>query len=138
MAVGAAYDAVIVGAGAAGCVVARRLAERGGASVLLVEAGPDLRVGPGTMRDGWSISREHDWGTVAEADAVGNKGPIGRVKGVGGTSRVTRFALRGAPEDYAEWVALGAAGWAFEDVLPAFIGLERDLEFGAEPWHGDA
>ncbi len=36
-----AFDVVIVGGGAAGCVVAARLAEQASRSVLLVEAGPD-------------------------------------------------------------------------------------------------
>jgi choline dehydrogenase-like flavoprotein len=38
-----AFDVVIVGGGAAGCVGAARLSESGSRSVLLVEAGPDLR-----------------------------------------------------------------------------------------------
>jgi choline dehydrogenase-like flavoprotein len=37
------FDIVIVGAGAAGCLLARRLSESGDRAVLLREAGPDLR-----------------------------------------------------------------------------------------------
>jgi choline dehydrogenase len=39
----AAVDVVVVGGGAAGCVVAARLAESASRAVLLLEAGPDLR-----------------------------------------------------------------------------------------------
>lgn len=39
-------------------------------------------------------------------------------------------------EDYDDWAAAGCDGWAFEDVLPAFRRLERDLRYGHEPWHG--
>ena len=36
-----AYDVIVVGAGTAGCIIARRYADAG-ASVVLLEAGPDV------------------------------------------------------------------------------------------------
>ena len=67
-----AFDVVVVGGGAAGCVVAARLAESGSRSVLLVEAGPDLRASvPGALRDGWRVPGEPDWGLAAKPDARG-------------------------------------------------------------------
>jgi choline dehydrogenase-like flavoprotein len=63
--------------------------------------------------------------------------PRGRV--VGGSSAVnTCIALRGMHEDYDEWADLGNPEWAWERVLPAFCRLERDLDFGGAPYHGDA
>jgi choline dehydrogenase len=56
---------------------------------------------------------------------------------LGGTSWLTRFALRGSPSDYDEWAAAGNAGWGFDDVLPYFRRLEVDADFPAQPWHGD-
>ena len=50
---------------------------------------------------------------------------------------MTRFTPRGAPADYDGWAALGNAGWGFDDVLPYFIRLESDKDFGDRPWHGD-
>jgi 5-(hydroxymethyl)furfural/furfural oxidase len=44
-------------------------------------------------------------------------------------------AYRGTPDDYAEWEAHGAAGWGWNDVLPFYRKLERDLDFGGE-MHG--
>ena len=93
-----AFDVVIVGGGAAGCVVAARVAESASGSVLLVEAGPDLRAGlPGEFRDGWRLPRGFDWGYASEPDARGVAEDLRRGKLLGGTSWVTRFALRGLP-----------------------------------------
>jgi choline dehydrogenase len=134
-----AFDVVIVGGGAAGCVVAARLAESPSRSVLLVEAGPDLRAGlPAGFSDGWRLPRGFDWGYASEPDARGVAEDLRRGKLVGGTSWLTRFAVRGSPADYDGWAGLGNAGWGFTDVLPYFRRLEADADFGDQPWHGDA
>src|SRR5262249_14845638 len=41
-------------------------------------------------------------------------------------------------EDYDEWASLGNDAWCWDRVLPAFKRLERDLDFGSAPHHGDA
>ena len=129
-------DIAIVGAGAAGCVVARRLAESG-RSVLLLEAGPLVRPESGDpLRDGWVLPRPPDWGFQSEPDTAGATQPLRRGRLTGGTSWLTRFAVRGAASDFDGWAAAGNPGWAFEDVLPAFRRLETDAEFGDRPWHG--
>jgi len=133
------YHVIVVGGGAAGCVVAARLAETGSRSVLLLEAGPDLRASvPDALRDGWRLTPEFDWDYASEPDARGEVEDLRRGKLLGGTSWVTRFALRGSAADYDEWEALGNDGWGFEDVLPYFRRLEADADFGDRPWHGDA
>ena len=53
----------------------------------------------------------------------------------GGSSINGQMANRGAPTDYDEWEARGAAGWNWNDVLPFFRKLERDLDFDG-PYHG--
>jgi choline dehydrogenase len=134
-----AFDVVIVGGGAAGCVVAARLAESPSRSVLLVEAGPDLRAGlPAGFSDGWRLPRGFDWGYVSEPDGRGVAEDLRRGKLVGGTSWLTRFAVRGSPADYDGWAGLGNAGWGFTEVLPYFRQLEADADFGDQPWHGDS
>jgi choline dehydrogenase len=138
MAQNEAVDVVVVGGGAAGCVVAARLSEAKSRSVLLLEAGPDLRSNtPPDLRDGWRITREFDWGLESEPDEAGVVERVRRCRLLGGTSWVTRFAVRGAPADFEEWVDLGNPGWGFEDVLPYFMRLEADVDFGDQPWHGD-
>jgi choline dehydrogenase len=136
------FDIVIVGGGAAGCVVARRLAERGDRSVLLLEAGPDLGAEPPpALRDGWGLPSgpawPYDWGFESEPDAAGATRVLRRGRLLGGTSWLTRFAVRGAAADFDAWAALGNSGWSFDEILPTFRAIETDVEFGDRAWHGD-
>ena len=106
---------------------------------MLIEAGPDLRANPpDDIRDGWRMTRDLDWGFTSEPDERGVVEDLRRGKLVGGTSAVTRFAVRGSPADYDGWAAHGNQGWGFEDVLPYFKRLEADADFGDQPWHGDS
>ena len=136
------WDVVIVGAGAAGAVIAARASEDPHRSVLLIDAGPDYPLAtdlPDDLRDGHDNSYvDHDWGLqYTPAGERTDRFPRGRV--TGGSSAVnTTIALRGIPADYDEWAELGNPEWSWANVLPAFNRLERDLDFGAEPYHGDA
>jgi choline dehydrogenase len=132
------FDIAVVGGGAAGCVIAARLAGFG-RSVVLIEAGPDRRGAvPSDLRDGWHLGQPPDWGFSAEPDERGEAPRLRRSRLLGGTSWLTRFALRGSPADFDGWERLGNPGWNFETILPSFRRLERDLEFGGRAWHGDA
>jgi len=134
-------DVLIVGGGAAGCAMAARVAAAAPAArVVLLEAGPDVRSNPPeAVRDGWGMLRgQLDWGYASEPGWFGDAKKVRRVKALGGTSNITRFAVRGAPADYEEWVGLGNPGWGWDEVLPFFRRVERDLQFGGDAWHGDA
>ncbi|MBX3707967.1 MAG: FAD-dependent oxidoreductase [Pseudomonadales bacterium] len=136
------YDIIVVGAGSAGCAIAARASEHTGHRVLLVEAGPDypdVSATPFDLVNSHNNSyRDHDWG-LSHAPTQGRSVPFPRGRVTGGSSAVnTTIALRGVPEDYDDWAAAGNPEWAWEAVLPAFRRLERDLDFGAEPYHGDA
>jgi choline dehydrogenase len=136
---GEAFDVVVVGAGAAGCAVASRLAESRERSVLLLEAGPDVpQPVPAEWRDGWRLPTLPDWGFESEPDHAGATNKLRRGRLLGGTSWLTRFAVRGAAADFDAWAARGNPGWSFADVLPVFRRLEADAEFGHSEFHGDS
>lgn len=136
------WDLIVVGAGSAGCAIAARASEDPNRRVLLLESGPDypeLASTPFDLVNSHNNSyRAHDWGLdYAPTRERQVAFPRGRV--VGGSSAVnTCIALRSLPEDHDEWVDAGNDEWAWDKVLPAYRRLERDLDFGSAPYHGDA
>jgi choline dehydrogenase len=137
------YDVVVVGAGSSGSVIAARATENPALSVCLLEAGPDY---PLLHETPWDLVNshdnsltDHDWGFSYTPGLPGRSTAFPRGRVTGGSSAVnTTIALRGMPEDYDHWAALGNAEWGWDRVLPAFRRLERDLDFGDQPYHGDA
>jgi 4-pyridoxate dehydrogenase len=136
-------DYVIVGAGSAGCTLARRLTEDAEIRVLLLEAG-------GWDRDPWIKiplgwgrileRRLHDWMyfTEPEPNVNGRRIECARGKVIGGSSSINAMAyVRGNAGDYDRWAAAGLTGWSYADVLPYFRRQES-WEGGAGDYRGDA
>ena len=134
------FDYVVVGAGTAGCVVASRLTEDPGSSVLLLEAGgSDLRPEVETpSRWGELWMTDLDWGYVTQAQPQLHhrliQWPRGKVLG-GSSSLNAMMYVRGNAYDYDHWAALGNVGWGFRDVLPYFKKSEHQ-ERGDSEYHG--
>jgi len=135
------YDYVVVGAGSAGCVLANRLTEDGRHTVLLLEAGPrdsypwiHIPIGYGKTM----FHPVYNWGFYTEPEPGMNNRRVywPRGRGLGGSSSINGLIyVRGQPQDYDGWAALGNRGWGWRDVLPYFRKLERNSR-GASEYHG--
>jgi choline dehydrogenase len=137
-------DYIVAGAGSAGCILARRLADTG-ASVILVEAGgPDrtrLVRQPGMIaifHNVPALKKRLDWGyyTAPQAGALGRRIPQPRGRVLGGSGSINGMVfVRGNRQNYDDWAAAGCPGWSYRDVLPSFKRFE-DWEDGATALRG--
>ena len=134
------YDYIIIGAGSSGCVLANRLSADSTVSVLLIESGPEHRSPLIAMPRGIGKllrpGNPHVWSYQAArgagmADEVWLKG-----KTLGGSSSVNGMVyVRGTPDDYDHWEALGCTGWGWADMGRQFVALE-DHQLGKSQWRG--
>ncbi|MEU5882532.1 FAD-dependent oxidoreductase [Spirillospora sp. NPDC047279] len=137
-------DYVVVGAGSAGCVLAKRLAESG-ASVVLLEAGGSDRTSlvrkPGLIavfHNVPQLKKKLDWGfySAPQEAALGRRIPQTRGKVLGGSGSINGMVfVRGNRRNYDDWAAEGCEGWAYDDVLPSFKRMEN-WEDGANDLRG--
>ena len=135
------FDYIIIGAGSAGCVLAKRLTESGKDRVLLLEAGGSDRSPLIQVPLGYGITYadpKYNWMYMAEPDPAMNHRAIywPRGKVLGGSSSINAMVyMRGQEGDFDDWRDAGNPGWGWADVLPYFKKSE-DHCWGASEHHG--
>jgi choline dehydrogenase-like flavoprotein len=128
------YDFIVCGSGSSGSVVARRLAETGRASVLLLEAGGSDDVPCVSEPGQWpaNLGTERDWGFQAVPNPLlnGRRLPLSMGKVLGGGSSINVMVWsRGHRNDWDYFAdEAGDPGWSYQSVL----GIYRRIE----DWRG--
>lgn len=120
------YDYIVIGSGAAGSVVASRVAAQTGASVCVIEAGGDnrhpfVKIPAGFVKNLGNPARMWQFKSTAGANTGGRGIHLPQGKLMGGSTSINGLIYnRGQAGDFDGWEALGNPGWGYQDVLPYF------------------
>ena len=132
-------DFLIIGGGSAGCIIARRLAEKSGGRIILLEAGKKDEGDPAAV-DLFRLddqTEDYDWGF--KAATLADRKPelnYARARILGGCANHNDCAfLRPPHSDFAEWEKRGAGGWGPADMAPYFHRVMENTNVEEAPHH---
>ncbi|KAJ3664209.1 hypothetical protein Zmor_008396 [Zophobas morio] len=125
------YDFIIVGAGAAGSVIANRLSAKHYKVLLLEAGGPETPYTQIPKLGHFLYNTGYNWGYLTTPQKhicrgmIDNKCDMAAGKALGGSTAINNmYCTRGNREDYNKWAAMGNHGWSYDDLLPYFKKLE--------------
>lgn len=134
-------DYIIVGAGSAGNVIARRLLDAGKRVAVLEAGGQDTNPDIAhlyTLGMLWHSEQDWDYYTTEQPGASNRRIHLPRGKVLGGSHALNATIwVRGDKTDYANWEKEGCAGWGWDDVLPVYKKIEN-FDGGASETRGDS
>ncbi|KAJ3969554.1 GMC oxidoreductase [Lentinula raphanica] len=132
------YHYIVVGGGTAGCVLASRLSEDPGTTVLLLERGPVVhswvsRVPLISSNFQDQKAPVYKWQSTPMQGLGGKCLGLAAGKALGGTTKVNGLIYsRSTPGEYNAWQEVGHKNWSWEDVQPYFRKSERTLSHGPD------
>ena len=130
-------DFLVVGGGAAGCIVARRLADQCDAHVVLIEAGRSDENDPVAMELARLDEQDasYDWGYLARPTRDSSHLMFyNRARMLGGCANHNDCAFVFPPaSDFDRWAELGAEGWRYSDIESAMRRVETQLNIEPAP-----
>jgi choline dehydrogenase len=125
----ARFEYIVVGAGSAGSVVARRLLDAGKKVAVLEAGGEDTNPLIGDVSAAgalWHGPEDWDYYTTQQDGCVGRRLHLPRGKVLGGSHALNATIwVRGARQDFDTWAYLGCPGWSWDEVLPVFKAIEN-------------
>lgn len=136
------FDYVIVGAGAAGAILANRLTEDGKSTVCLLEAGPVdwhpfLHLPAGFIQVLFNPAFTWQFSSEPTSLTNGRRIPLPQGRTLGGSTSINGLVYnRGQREDFDGWASLGNSGWSYAEVLPYFKRNEQRVTTGDDPYRG--
>ncbi len=136
------FDYVIVGAGAAGAILAHRLSADGRTTVCLLEAGPSdwrpfIHLPAGFIKVAFNPALTWPFSTEPTASTHGRRIPIPQGRTLGGSTSVNGLVYnRGQRADFDRWAEIGNRGWSYDEVLPYFKRSECRIGPGDDRYRG--